>query len=313
MKQDWQGLGTHGFKSWSHHLWPCAWCGCDQDCMHMIPDGPVGSLASPLTSYADYDAACSRCEIYVMITIFSDLAQLRTCMKRDDRIADGGRVLQVDFPRFGLVKGDRFEPCTHFWDHSQLYTLTAVPAGGLRLLFWRRSRETRCRHRNPMVSEDLGVEPQLFLGDVLHALFLGVFQHYGAWAFKALVVSNAFGAPVGVKRREFTLACFTNLLGDWYSAYERAHPLRAITKIQDINLKMTGTNKKPRLAIKGGECKYIMQFFRDLFVDHEIHAKLRTAPLWAEASRQICLHIKVLDEQPWRVPPPVIEDFNGRM
>ena len=45
------------------------------------------------------------------------------------------------------------------------------------VLFWRRQNETMIRHRNPMLDPDIGIEPNLFAVDIMHALYLGCFNH----------------------------------------------------------------------------------------------------------------------------------------
>ena len=57
------------------------------------------------------------------------------------------RSINHDVPALGLLKGDRLEPHAGCMDYAKFDWLTAFPA---RVLFWRRKRETLCRHRNPL-------------------------------------------------------------------------------------------------------------------------------------------------------------------
>ena len=53
-----------------------------------------------------------------------------------------------DFVSLGLEKGDRLEPCESLRDVSLLESAEQFL---LRLVFWRRARETRTRHSNPLL------------------------------------------------------------------------------------------------------------------------------------------------------------------
>ena len=65
------------------------------------------------------------------------------------------------------------------------------------------------------MSRALGIEPCTWLGDVLHCLYLGVFQVYAAAAFEALSLANAFRGPAsysGLTLIEYTLGQFKQAL-----------------------------------------------------------------------------------------------------
>ena len=169
-------------------------------------------------------------------------------MKDDRRKTKGaGKKLRLDFERFGLLRGDRLEPSRDFWDYGELHKLTEVPEEGLKLVFWRPSAETRCTHRNPLLDGELGIVPALYLGDVLHVLYQGVFQHWSAYAFNDMAKSNVFRAPPTADTRAHTLSVFKSRLNDWYTA----NPLWQPTRIQDITLKMVGKQAKPKFHVKG--------------------------------------------------------------
>ena len=64
-----------------------------------------------------------------------------------------------DFVSLGLEKGDRLEPCESLRDVSLLESAERFP---LRLVFWRRARETRTRHSNPLLLCARGVSIRSF-------------------------------------------------------------------------------------------------------------------------------------------------------
>ena len=167
--------------------------------MHCRPllGSRCGDIRFEMTTLEHFLEACSACEIHIVIHEWRDLLELRSALMKDDRrkTKGAGKKLRLDFERFGLLRGDRLEPSRDFWDYGELHRLTEVPEEGLKLVFWRPSAETRCTHRNPLLDGELGIVPALYLGDVLHVLYQGVFQHWSAYAFNDMAKSNVFRAP----------------------------------------------------------------------------------------------------------------------
>ena len=199
----------------------------------------------------------------MLVSNWNTFVQLRVALGRLRGRARRGRVLRSAFPSLGLEVGDRLEPSPEVPDYLVLESLRELPSGGLRLTFWRGALQTRCRHRNPLFCEEVGVYPSTMTFDALHCLFLGVFQHLCAYAMRALIRENVFDAPVGfdsLARIKQALARFVARLKQWYTEWEHSHPAQTITRIQDVTPKMLGTAARPSLKLKGAETKYVMFF-----------------------------------------------------
>lgn len=270
--------------------------------MHCRPllGSRCGDIRFEMTTLEHFLEACSACEIHTVIHEWRDLLELRAALMKDDRrkTKGTGKKLRLDFERFGLLRGDRLEPSRDFWDYGELHRLTEVPEEGLKLVFWRPSAETRCTHRNPLLDGELGIVPALYLGDVLHVLYQGVFQHWSAYAFNDMAKSNVFRAPPTADTRAHTLSVFKSRLNDWYTA----NPMWQPTRIQDITLKMVGKQTKPKFHVKASECKHSLLFFYDLLRTDEVRLRLRLADWWVASAKEIVDHIRVMDVNPWRMP-----------
>ena len=120
-----------------------------------------------------YNAAASACEIVVRLNA-RDYSTVRGLLVYDlKEHGMRGMCLSARIPHLGLEKDDRLEPC-------ELLPCTAAfddlrPEGDATVMvqFWRRSRETRVRRRNPVFK----VEPHLtpdrpISADNLHLLSL---------------------------------------------------------------------------------------------------------------------------------------------
>ena len=143
-----------------------------------------------------------------------------------------------------------------------------MPAGGVRVLFWRRSNNIICLHRNPLFDARLGVTPSTMVADAMHCEFLGVFQHVGAYALRAMVSANAWRAPsyfTGEARLEHSLVGFKRDLFDWYGERQRRSPATQITEVTEITTKMVvGKGARPKLDLNAAETKWVIHCMADL-------------------------------------------------
>ena len=240
IKCDWkEAAETFGFPSWGSLLWPCLWCFAERSTLFVR--GASSTLPFKLVDMDDYERAVVSCEVPVQVRTWQHLLQIRACLVPSGRSKSGaGLFLRHNIPHLGLQRGDRIEPSEALPDYAVMYDLTDLPTDGIIINFWRRSSESRVRRRNPIFSDDLGVEPQIMLGDVLHVLFLGVFQEYGAAAFQALLQANYWRAPARFGPQgllEHTLTHFKTELKAWYPTWEARHPGQTLTRIQDIIVK----------------------------------------------------------------------------
>ena len=95
-------------------------------------------------------------------------------VKRKETSASHGRGLRHDLPSFGLLKNDRLEPWEGMLDVAEFDSWDAFPRT---VLFWRSSRQTSTKHRNPIFSATTGIQPNTSMSVCwLHTLSLGPFQ-----------------------------------------------------------------------------------------------------------------------------------------
>ena len=112
---------------------------------------PSIMIATPLTeaTMQHYEDACRTCEVTVTLTR-QQHAQAKLLLHYDKRKnGNRGRVLLQDLPGTLLLRGDRLESAAGFPDPGEFEQVESFPA---RFHFWRRSAETRARHRCPLLS-----------------------------------------------------------------------------------------------------------------------------------------------------------------
>ena len=180
--------------------------------------------------------------------------QLRAIMRFDKR-KDGARglALTTDFRPLDLRKGDRLEPTASFPDVSAFFSVTMFPVV---LLFWRVSRETLARHRNPLFNRLVGVTPKRCLTvDLLHALYLGVIKTYASHLLWQFVLSGCFGPSPGTSEERIDTARLALLhrLINWYKDRHALYPTEYLTRVSDLTRKMMGELDGKRLKVKGAE------------------------------------------------------------
>lgn len=152
-----------------------------------------------------------------------------------------------------LQKDDRLEPSADLPDIACFETLDlSTPK---RVIFWRTSRETLSRHRNPLFSVQLGITVWRSLtSDLLHTLYLGVFHSFCRMAVWALILSGAWGGH-GTQDEfvEIAVLVFRNALSNWYNAKAHESPPKVFTRISDVTRKMVGDPSDKKMKTKGAE------------------------------------------------------------
>ena len=81
----------------------------------------------------------------------------------------------LDLPDLNLRAKDRLEPHPLLMDVDLFDRVAQFP---YRALFWRRSLETRCRHRNPLWDPEIGITLERLMVDKLHTLHMGPAMSY---------------------------------------------------------------------------------------------------------------------------------------
>jgi hypothetical protein len=167
-----------GLPSWQDSLRPCFLCNTSPDDMYQFQQC---KCPWRLNEIGDYDIACARCEVRVIVP---DLATCTTIVQllRYDKRQNGahGRALGGPVIELGLKIGDRLEPGLDLQDISGIDKHAVFP---LRVVFWRCSMETSTRHRNPLFMPQYGLDPAESLTvDNLHANNLGIMNVYAKTA-----------------------------------------------------------------------------------------------------------------------------------
>ena len=80
-----------------------------------------------MNSSDDYEVACSRCEVFVVIS--EDQRDLLLNVLTDDKRTNGarGKALSAALPSLGLQTGDRLEPSIFLRDTSTLRDMCVFP------------------------------------------------------------------------------------------------------------------------------------------------------------------------------------------
>jgi hypothetical protein len=203
-----------------------------------------------------YEAACRACERDVLIGTVALQSKVKMALDYDKRVAGSkGRALVMDIPELALCKGDRLEPGPSMLDVAGFEDL--VPP--FTCVFWRVSSQTMAKHRNPLLSAATGVSLASLGIDWLHALSLGVFQHYLAHLIWDLVLANVWSiAGPMVHRMELSVVSLRAELWAWYSQ-ESKHG-RNWTRVQGITSKMLGVSEDKQLKLHGSETNGFLNF-----------------------------------------------------
>ena len=88
------------------------------------------------------------------------------------------------------------------------------------------------------------------------------------------------------------------------------NPLRSVSELRNIYLKMVGTEGRPTMDLKAGEIKCFLYFLRDELQKHV--AKIRSGAVWAATARAMCAHTDVCDANPWRMGPMALEEHREK-
>lgn len=311
IRADWSEFCERlGFPTWKSTIRPCFFCnGCGPDMYSAEGASMVGSSWELNSSFANYDNACSRCEIKVEIT-----AALRDMIfphLRYDKRPDGvrGLALMQAFPDLGLQVDDRLEPTEAMPDVAQFEHLSAFP---VTVVFWRRSRESLCTRRCPLWDERLGITPDKVLAiDLLHTMYLGCLQEWAKCAAWALLKANYWGA-LGSDREKFQINVLSlrTHLKQWYKKWAAAKPDQPLTQLADLRPKMLGTSQSPKLAMKGLETYGFALFLEDVLrgcVAADEHVVPFARPL-LRSGQCLLRYISVLKENGKVLPARAAQD-----
>ena len=122
--------------------------------MYKIVGMSVDRCAHELKTPANYEAACTSCEVKVHISTAADLNEIRLALVYDKRKAGNrGRCLNINIERFNLRAKDRLEPTIPGLPDVGQFENLVPPCD---VVFRRNSCEGITRHRSPVSTQMLG-------------------------------------------------------------------------------------------------------------------------------------------------------------
>ena len=273
LKGDWSEVClTLGVPTWSSTTHPCFLCASTRDALFSLANFAPTTFPHDLKPSATYAAACAAAECRVVLTAEAHRAILPAL--RFDKRRDGarGRALTRDIPALGLAKGDRLEPSPGLPDVGLFDGLSSFP---VEIIFWRRSAETSCLHRNPLFDAALGVGLESIGVDVLHTLHLGVFQKLVAKAWWTLLLRDAWGVAgaAGGRANQDELVAngclrLRRALFDWYDELDARSPGLKVNRLTDLVVKTLGDQHACQIRTKAAETRPLLAFTADLLARH---------------------------------------------
>lgn len=260
IKGDWMEFATTlAFPSWADVNCPCPRCWCTHDTLFSTRGLSALGTPFPQKTFAQYERACDACERKIAPLSDALYRKIRASLMFD-RKKDGarGRVLAVDIPEAGLLRGDRLEPSVDCVDICDGFNESKPES----ITFWRRSFETLTRHRNPLFCGEAHITPEECLAfDYLHGLALGVYKSFMAHMTWCLLRNNVWGAPPHDNMDTRVLVSVPRLRLELFAWYKRERTARRQhCEVQDLTPAMLGSLASPSLGLHGAETVSYLAF-----------------------------------------------------
>ena len=172
--------------------------------------------------------------------------------KSNNSSAPRGRALIVDVLVFNLKKNDRLEPSIEVPNIGDLSNDTPLPVV---LTFWRRSRETAARHRNPLFADKRICTALAICVDELHTLHLGIFHPYLAKVLSSAVEDDVYMVGRGIDKGTARILTVTRIRADlwaWYTDQQKTDPNTPVYRLADFVPSMFTANKIGTKAAESG-------------------------------------------------------------
>lgn len=308
LKGDWSEFShTLGFADWSSKEFPCMFCTATRDSRFDLSGFSVVSSPWATVRQEDVEGACRRCEVWRVLSR-EQHATVRAALEYDKRRGGGsGRCLMVDIEHLQLFKGDRLEPHLGLPDVAMFDSVSSWPC---RTLFWRRSNQTRARHRNPLFDPAIGITlDSSLMVDKLHTLHLGPALVWTGHALWKVVVADVFGTKAtGEALYTMSVQRIRGLLWPWYRRQRQLYPEKELTQVQDLTVAMLGGKPStPNLGTKAAETKGLLPFALHLLREHRACFEEPEIGYLIGAGAALQAYFDLLDEAPRNVPPQTLQ------
>ena len=312
IKGDWAEFAhTFAFANWAVKGNPCLHCWATAETLSNDDDLAVDNSPWDWVTAEDYDQSCRDCEIWIVLDGETH-GRIQQALAYDcSKEGAHGLALTRDIPTLDLLQGDRLEPTSALQDVGEFGDLTAFPC---EVCFWRGARETRVRHRNPLLHRMLGICPAHLIVDLLHCLYLGIVKELCMAVLWELMLCDAWS--VGMGRRlttdeivHRTCDIMAVELGTFYTTYREQHPLAALTEVKHITPKMFGTQNSRCLKTKAAETKGMFYFLCATLARKQ--EKLNRGDVWLECCLSLQRLMDKLSACPLVPPPGCVQDRPG--
>lgn len=312
LKGDWSEYATTlGFPACGDGVRPCFGCNCADGTMFQTLGLTMREEPWRNNVAGDYAAACERCEIWVDVDRAAHSRILGLLKYNKSRDGPRGRALTADVRELGLREGDRLEPSAELLDVGRFEDLAFAGPGDLRrVLFWRRSNESNARHRNPIFSERVGIQPETSLTvDALHAVYLGCMKDFCRHLCWILIMGSIWRVHSTQEQIvEHGVSVLKYELRAWYRRRHRTHPREKLTRINDLTPKMLGESPTTqKLKTKAAETWGLLLFLIDFFTANVARLEDGSQQM-LDAARALARMCECFERSTWVMDAPTMQE-----
>ena len=305
LKGDWvEYSSTIGVPSFGDALRPCFKCNLSNDVWHRHHSTAPRHFPAMLTTDDDYTSACDRCETLFRIDDADTHTRIVRLLKYDKR-KDGNRGLALTNDVDGTIlrKGMRVEPNANLRDVGRVFYLDRFP---IDVLFWDPAMETLARHRNPLFGAHTGLGITSLIVDILHALYLGVFNAWCACVIWIIIDSDLLVSAHNIDEKlDLFVLRLKTLMRQFYTTQRDLGVL--LTRVGDWSVKMLGTRDQKSIRTKGMETYGVLRFLISLC---ETLPALPQQQTWVLSGRCLVDLIELWRGAAWRLTAPqIIQSF----
>ena len=253
IKGDWaEHAHTLSLSAWNSTHNPCQYCKLCKNELWTCDEFMAAKTGPPwpLRRHEDYDASCSKCEIFVKLRHQRELRDLALAT-RFTRLPKstpgfGGRLVfkNITVNSVALSPGDRLVPSDDLMDVGKLTSLV-LPAT---VVFWRARRDEKNRimdpisNRSPFFSSRLHLSPQRSLAiDFLHTVAYGPVIRFVSAGLWRMILKNTFKVSGDIAN---VIDGCVNFLTAELDLWQACQKIPSSKKVSRLTVKMLGNRGK---------------------------------------------------------------------